>query len=82
MFVVGLFIGPVIGVLAGDFLGRSSTRRWTGAAAIILFLLFVLFVPIFVLELKLGLIFGTLLGVLLAGTPLDILATRDSEASE
>lgn len=70
MFVFGLIIGPVLGLLAVHLLFRSGTMdARVGALVLALVLVFVLFAGFLGLELKLGLIAGVLLGVLLAFTP-------------
>ena len=70
MFVFGLVIGPVIGLVMGDtiFRARAFDPR-IGALVVGLVLIFVLFTSFLVLELKVGLITGVLLGLLLAATP-------------
>ncbi|HZS95040.1 MAG TPA: hypothetical protein VFA78_09600 [Chloroflexota bacterium] len=69
MFVFGLLIGPAIG-LALTFAGGDGNRRSRVAVIpAVLVLLFIVFAGFIPLELKLGLIFGTLLGLLLGATP-------------
>lgn len=72
MFIVGMVVGPALGLLGSDIIARAGTVGWWRTVAIILVLVFILIAPFFALELKLGLLFGTLLGLLLAGTPVDL----------
>ncbi|HLJ65965.1 MAG TPA: hypothetical protein VKX16_01230 [Chloroflexota bacterium] len=71
MFVLGLIVGPTLGVVGGDYLRRKLGlgRRSLGAITV-LALLLVLLLPAADLELKLGLLVGLLLGLLLALTPI------------
>lgn len=79
MILLGLFVGPVIGLLGGDYLHRTLRLGfWRSALVVLLFLVFVLFAPFFVLELKAGLAAGILLGMLLALSPWDLAAPNDS----
>ncbi len=82
MFVVGLLVGPALGLVTGDGIAKSRDSRWWWLAALVLFLFFVLFAPWFALELKLGLIFGALLGLLLAATPVRLYEPGDAESPE
>jgi hypothetical protein len=70
MFVFGLIVGPVLGLLAGHFLfaSRALNARF-GLALLGLVLLILLFAGAVDLELRLGLVGGVLLGLLLAFTP-------------
>jgi hypothetical protein len=71
LFILGLLVGPSIGVLIGDYLFRSEGPRWQlSLAGIVLLELVILFFPVFVLELKLSLMLGVVVGVLLAATPM------------
>lgn len=71
MFILGLVVGPAVGLLAGDYLMRSSSVGvWQSALAVFFLLVFLLFAPFFQLELKLGLITGLLVGLLLVLTPI------------
>lgn len=70
MFLVGLIIGPIIGLLAGDFLaGSRPGGEWLAIGAVFFILVFVLFAPLFNPELKTALILSTPLGLLLSVTP-------------
>ena len=70
MFVAGLAIGPAIGLLAADFLFRSRSFRgaW-GALVLGLVCIAVLAAPVSNPGLRVGLVFGILLGALLVVTP-------------
>lgn len=71
MFLIGLLVGPAIGLLGADFLLRpGGAGARVSAIAFLIAVLVVLAVPAVSLELKLGLIPGILLGVLLAYSPL------------
>jgi hypothetical protein len=71
MFILGLIVGPSIGVLVGDYLFRPEGPRWpVSLGAILLVEAVILFFPIFVLELKLSLMLGVVVGTLLAATPM------------
>jgi hypothetical protein len=70
MFLMGLLLGPALGLLAGDFTGRSTGgNRQYGVAAIAVIVLLVLFLPVIDFGLRLGLVTGFLLGLLLWSTP-------------
>ena len=79
MFVFGLVVGPLIGLLVGDFLVRRkrAAARW-GVVALLLVCFAILVLGIGSLELRIGLVAGLLLGTLLAGTPLSPLAPEDA----
>ena len=70
MFVFGLVVGPIIGLVMGDtvFRSRAFDPR-LGALVIGLVLIFLFFTSFLAFEVKLGLIIGVLLGLLLAVTP-------------
>lgn len=73
MFIVGLILGPVVGLLTGDYLFRpGGPGPVLSAFAVLLLLAFLLFVPFFALGLKFGLILGVLVGVLLSATPMSV----------
>lgn len=78
MIILGLIVGPAIGLLAGDFFGRYRGSRWLNVLAIALFIVFALFAPFFTAELRVGLIVGTLLGLLVYYSPFD---TRSASAT-
>ncbi|MGH2448987.1 MAG: hypothetical protein ACRDFS_10360 [Chloroflexota bacterium] len=69
MFVLGLLVGPAIGLALGFLLPRAGGGvPWLGpivVGLVVIFLLFAGFVP---LELKIGLLAGLVLGFLLDGT--------------
>lgn len=80
MFILGLVVGPAIGLLAGEQLARVARRGlWRAGVVVVLFLLIVLFLPLFNVELRISLAIGTLLGLLLAATP-DTAGQSDEEA--
>jgi hypothetical protein len=69
-FLLGLVLGPALGVLVGDFLRRPALKNARANVAIVaLVCLFVLFFNPIDLELRLGLLAGALLGLLLSATP-------------
>ena len=70
MFVIGLVLGPVLGLVVGDWLlrsGRVDSR--VGTIALALVLLVFLASGLSSIELRLGLVAGCFLGLLLAATP-------------
>lgn len=70
MFVFGLLIGPAIGVFGGEILFTMGLlNRWLAGLITVLVLALLAFISIGSLELRLGLIVGTLVGLLLALTP-------------
>jgi MFS family permease len=78
VFIVGLVIGPVIGILLGDYLFRpGGPRRWQSLCALALLIVFLLFAPFFTLELKIALILGVLVGTLLSATPMSVYGDAD-----
>lgn len=84
MFILGLLVGPALGLLAGHFATRATgSQRWSISLAIVVVLAVLLLVPAADLELRLGLLAGILLGLLLAITPPVISAAGGhSEASD
>jgi hypothetical protein len=70
VFIVGLVVGPVAGILAGDYVLRSLGVRavWL-VLALLVVVLAVASMPFFVPELKFSLAIGLPLGVLLSATP-------------
>ena len=69
-FILGLIIGPAVGLFAGLYFGTRGAAFWRGVVALVFFLIFVLFAPFFDLELKIGILLSTPLGLLLAATPI------------
>lgn len=70
MFILGLILGPALGLLAGDLARTRVTLSTWLAVVVTLIALFVLAVlPIGDVELRLGLVAGIGLGVLLSATP-------------
>ena len=71
VFVAGLAIGPILGLLMGDAVFRSEPvqPRYAMAALLVVGVVFLL-VPAINLELKLGLLAGVPLGILLSCTPI------------
>jgi uncharacterized protein YqgC (DUF456 family) len=73
MFILGLFFGPFVGVLAGDLMFRRHLVPPAAAAALIAvgyaFLVAVQFLD---LELRVGFAAGLSLGLILAATPMEI----------
>lgn len=74
MLIVAMIIGPVIGLLVADFIERyraAGLGNWLVTwGVLILFLVFVAFATFFSAEVRIGLFFGTLLGVLIGMTPI------------
>ena len=71
MFVVGLFAGPLIALVWSRIFVSAAVMRpaWANGSYALLLVLFLL-VPAASIELRLGLLFGGLLGILLNATPL------------
>jgi hypothetical protein len=70
VFVVGLFVGPFLGVALAQILGRSGAlTRAVGAGLFGLLLVVMVLLEPLPLELRLGLDLGLVLGALLAGAP-------------
>jgi hypothetical protein len=69
VFILGLIVGPVAGLLGGDYLLKTSLGPMLRAVVVALVLVFILFAGFFGLELKAGLMLGLLLGFLLSATP-------------
>lgn len=79
MFVIGLFVGPALGLLAGDYLFRpGGPGRAAASGSLVALILILAVLPIFALELKLGLILGLIVGALLALSPVDMREPADS----
>lgn len=73
MFVFGIFLGPVIGLLIGLFVLRSPAfGPWLGGLVAVLILIFLLFVGFLPLDLRLGTVTGYLLGLLVSVTPFEL----------
>jgi NhaP-type Na+/H+ or K+/H+ antiporter len=80
VFVFGLAVGPLIGLVGGYVLFRGRDfKPAVNAIVIFLFLVFLVFIPSIGLALKVGLVTGVHLGLLLAGTPMDRFETWDQE---
>lgn len=76
MFVFGLVVGPLLGLLLGDALSRTKVvAPRIGILGFIVVLAVVLFAGFLNEELRISLAGGVLLGLLLAMTPAGI--TRD-----
>jgi hypothetical protein len=79
MFILGLVVGPIAGLLAGDYLFRSHVVHPAVAASIIgagyVFLVVAQFID---QELRIGLAAGLMLGILLAAGPMDLTAREPS----
>lgn len=70
VFIVGLIVGPALGLVGTDYLLRSGVvPRRLFPAILALVLLVVALLPIFQVELKVGLLIGMPLGLLLSTTP-------------
>lgn len=82
MFVAGLVVGPLIGIVVGIALARSrpSESRWAWPVLGLL-LVAVAFSAFLSLELRLGLVAGVLLGLLVANTPPELVETEESGSS-
>lgn len=73
MFVAGIFVGPLLGLLVGYFLFRSgAVPSWLAGFISALVLLLVLVVIVVPLEFRLGVVAGYLLGLLLTVTPFKV----------
>lgn len=68
-FVFGLFVGPAIGLGIVMLWLRRTVTGVQVLAVLALVAVFLLFVPVLSLDLKLGLIAGVMVGALLAATP-------------
>jgi hypothetical protein len=77
MLIVGLVIGPLAGIFAGDILFRSRAVHPAIAAALVGFAFIFLVAAQFLdQELRVGFAAGLMLGLLLAASPMDI-SVRD-----
>ena len=73
MFILGLAVGPALGLFAAQGLARSSFVGPRLAVAILALVLFVFLVAgLLDLELKLGLVIGILSGLLLGSSPMEV----------
>ena len=80
MFVFGLLIGPAIGLFGGEMLFTTGTvNRWLAVAISVFVVLFLAFVGLGGLELRLGLIAGILVGLLLALTAPTMLGSAPAD---
>jgi MFS family permease len=74
MLIIGMIVGPIIGLLLADYIERSRAAgpvNWLVTwGVLILFLIFIAFAGFFSLEVRVGVFFGTLLGVLIGFTPI------------
>jgi hypothetical protein len=70
VFILGLILGPALGLLAGDF-ARSRVRltTWVAVGATLFALAILALLPLGDIELRLGLVAGIGVGFLLAVTP-------------
>jgi hypothetical protein len=69
VFIVGLIIGPALGLLVGDVvIGARAINAWATFIGLIVLCLIVLAVPVFDPGLRIGLAGGVLLGVLVSRT--------------
>lgn len=83
MFVFGLLIGPAIGLFGGEMLFTTGTvNRWLAVAISVFVVLFLAFVGLGGLELRLGLIAGILVGLLLALTSPTMLGSAPASEAE
>jgi MFS family permease len=72
MFIAGLVIGPIVGMLLGILVQRSTALcGWRGFIAAAILVAVVIAVPVIDIELRLGLAAGLILGSLLWLTPSD-----------
>jgi hypothetical protein len=73
MFIVGLLVGPVLGLVAADFaFGSRGISPWVAAVGLVVLCALLLALPVLDLGLRIGVIGGLLLGVLLSRSPLTI----------
>jgi class 3 adenylate cyclase len=80
MLIVGLVLGPAVGLLLQDLLAGPAKRiQWILPSAVALVLIVVLSVPVIDLSLRLGLATGMVLGLLLGVTPDYLHAPSQSE---
>jgi hypothetical protein len=74
MLIVGMIVGPIIGLLLADYIERFRGAGWLNWAAtwgvLVLVLVFIAAAGFFSAEARVGLFFGTALGVLIGLTPL------------
>lgn len=74
MFVAGLIVGPILGLLLGDALRDHVRPAWLAIAGAGLGLLVFLAVPVVRTEMRVGLTAGILLGMLMSFTPMTLAA--------
>jgi hypothetical protein len=71
VFIVGLLVGPAIGLLLGDVvIGARSMSGWAITIGLMVLALLLLVVPVLDLGLRIGLDGGLLIGVLVSRTPI------------
>lgn len=69
MFVVGLLLGPALGLAARRAAGPLGLEVRLAVVGLALFLAILLVIPAVPIELRLGTVMGACLGILLACTP-------------
>lgn len=80
MFIVGVIVGPVLGVELGYLLANSSRwRGWMRAVGVAVLALLIAVIPVGALELRLGLALGIILGALLWLTPPEFRTAANGE---
>jgi hypothetical protein len=74
MLIIALVVGAVAGLLLSDFIERYRSAGWLNWLAtwgvVILVLIFAASAGFFSIEVRVGLFFGVLLGILVGMTPL------------
>ena len=69
-FILGIIIGPAVGLFAGLYFGTRGRALLAALASLAFFLVFVIVAPFFDMEMKIGIVLGTPIGLLLAETPI------------
>ena len=77
MFIAGLGIGPVLGLLLADALGSRIGYGWRLVGLLVVTAIVVGFIPILATSLRIGLAGGIALGALLSATPMSMRAQPD-----